>query len=113
MNNDEKIAAYKKLMKLQKIYLYSILLIPLFMFISILLSFVIKVTNEDTFMAITFLLVVPIIFINGMRLLAHDYCPWCKSSFFVIDTVGYSGANLLFRKNCRSCGEPKHLDCSK
>lgn len=113
MNIDEKIIAYKKLMRLQRILLFSFLLFPIFMLILFLSCLMIWPSSEDTVMGISFLIGIPVIFFNGIRLMAYDHCPWCKSSFFVIDTVGYSGSNLLFRKHCRSCGEPKNLDHSK
>lgn len=113
MNNDEKIVAYKKLMRLQKIFLFSFLLFPLFVLILFFSCLVLWPSAMDQLIGISFLIAVPIIFFNGIRLLAYDYCPWCGSSFFVLDSVGYSGSNLLFRKKCRSCGEPKNLDHSK
>lgn len=113
MNNNEKIIAYKKLMRLQKIFLFSFLMFPVFVLILFLSCLVIWPSAEDTLMEISFLIGFPIIFFNAMRFIAHDYCPWCKSIFFVLNSVGYSGSNLLFRKKCRSCGEPKSLDCSK
>lgn len=114
MNDNEKIAAYKKLMRLRKIFFISFFLCPLVPIILIIMSALIKhPIDEDTLLKISPLIVFPIIFFNGMRLMAYDHCPWCKSSFFVLDSVGYSGSNLLFRKHCRSCGEPKNLNHSK
>ena len=110
LNNDEKIAAYKKMMRIQQIYLFSWLLLPLIVFILLFVApFIAPSFDETSIIGTAFLIIVPIIFFNGFRLMAYDYCPWCRSSFFASNygTRNMSGNSLLFRKKCGSCGEPK------
>jgi archaellum biogenesis protein FlaJ (TadC family) len=111
LNNDEKIAAYKKLMRLRKIFILSFFLVPLVpIFLIIMSTLIMHPIEEDTVLKISPLIIFPIVFFNGMRLMAYDHCPWCKSSFFTSDSMGVYGASIMFRKKCSFCGEPKGSD---
>ena len=105
MDKEGKAQAYHALMGIRRLTVLWMFALPLIVILAVLLE------KVNVPLPATILCWAVTLAILWFRLRAHDYCPWCRMTFFVKNPMTFSGFDYLLRRNCANCGCPSH--CQK